>query len=32
LLNDWSPLASAMTPTLLFLGLAVGMMWWQERR
>jgi lipopolysaccharide export system permease protein len=32
LLNDWPPFASAVAPTLLFLGLAVGMMWWQERR
>ncbi len=32
LLNDWPPFASAVAPTLLFLGLATGMMWWQERR
>jgi lipopolysaccharide export system permease protein len=32
LLNDWPPFASAVAPTLLFLGLALGMMWWQERR
>jgi len=32
LLNDWPPFASAVAPTLLFLGVAVGMMWWQERR
>jgi len=32
LLNDWPPFASAVTPTLFFLGIAVGMMWWQERR
>jgi lipopolysaccharide export system permease protein len=32
LLNDWPPFASAVTPTLLFLGIAMGMMWWQERR
>jgi lipopolysaccharide export system permease protein len=32
LLNDWSPFASAVAPTLLFLTMAVAMMWWQERR
>lgn len=32
LLNDWPPLLSAVTPTLLFLAAAVSMMWWQERR
>lgn len=32
LLNDWPPLASALTPTVIFLSIAVGMMWWQERR
>ncbi len=32
LLNDWLPFASAVAPTLLFLGIATGMMWWQERR
>lgn len=32
LLNDWPPFASAVAPTLVFLGLALGMMWWQERR
>lgn len=32
LLNDWPPFASAVAPTLLFLSLAIGMMWWQERR
>jgi lipopolysaccharide export system permease protein len=32
LLNDWMPLASAIVPTLIFLGLALAMMWWQERR
>jgi lipopolysaccharide export system permease protein len=32
LLNDWPPFASAVLPTLIFLGVAVGMMWWQERR
>lgn len=31
-LNDWSPLASAMFPTLLFLTASIGMMWWVERR
>lgn len=32
LLNDWMPLASAIAPTLMFMGLAMTMMWWQERR
>ncbi len=32
LLNDWPPVAGALAPTLLFLSVAVGMMWWQERR
>jgi lipopolysaccharide export system permease protein len=32
LLNDWPPMFSAILPTLIFLSIAVGMMWWQERR
>ncbi len=32
LLNDWPPMLSAIFPTLMFLGIAVSMMWWQERR
>ena len=32
LLYDWSPAASAVTPTLAFLGIAIGMLWFQERR
>jgi lipopolysaccharide export system permease protein len=32
LLNDWPPVFSAILPTLIFLSVAVGMMWWQERR
>jgi len=32
LLNDWTPVFSAMSPTLLFLAAAIGMMWWVERR
>ncbi len=32
LLYDWPPVSSAMVPTLLFLGIALGMMWLQERR
>ncbi len=32
LLRDWPPFWSAILPTLLFLSLAVGMMWWGERR
>ncbi|HZM43330.1 MAG TPA: LPS export ABC transporter permease LptG [Burkholderiales bacterium] len=32
LLNDWPPVAAAIIPTLIFLSVAVGMLWWQERR
>lgn len=32
LLNDWPPYASALLPTVAFLAIATGMMWWQERR
>lgn len=32
LLNEWPPLASATAPTLIFLSVAVALMWWQERR
>ncbi len=32
LLYDWPPAASAVVPTLFFLGIAMGMMWLQERR
>ena len=32
LLRDWPPFWSAALPTLLFLALATGMMWWGERR
>lgn len=32
LLRDWPPFWSAILPTLIFLMLAVGMMWWGERR
>ena len=32
LLYDWSAIASAVTPTLVFLAVALTMMWWQERR
>jgi len=32
LLNAWPAFASAITPTLIFLSVAVAMMWWQERR
>ena len=32
LLNDWPPMAAATIPTLMFLTLAVTMLWWQERR
>ncbi len=32
LLNDWPPAFSAIGPMLLFMVVAVAMMWWQERR
>jgi lipopolysaccharide export system permease protein len=32
LLNEWPPVLSAILPTLIFLSVAVGMLWWQERR
>ena len=32
LLRDWPPFWSAILPSLLFLSLAMGMMWWGERR
>jgi len=32
LLNDWPPVMSALMPTVTFLTIAMGMMWWQERR
>jgi len=32
LLYDWPPLFSAVLPTLTFLGVALGMTWWQEKR
>jgi len=32
LLSAWPPFWSALLPTMLFLSLAVGMMWWGERR
>lgn len=31
-LNDWPAPLSAIMPTLIFLSVAVSMMWWQERR
>jgi len=32
LLRDWPPFWSAVFPTLAFLGLALGMIWWEEKR
>ena len=32
LLRDWPPFWSAILPTLMFLSLAMVMMWWGERR
>ncbi len=31
-INSWVPLVAAVTPSLLFLGTAAGMLWWVERR
>ncbi|HEY6898577.1 MAG TPA: LptF/LptG family permease, partial [Rhodocyclaceae bacterium] len=31
-INDWRPLYSAITPSVIFLLGAVGMLWWVERR
>lgn len=31
LLNDWSPITSALPPTLLFLMAGITMLWWVER-
>jgi len=31
LLNDWSPITSAVTPTLLFLIAGITMLWWTEK-
>jgi len=32
LLNDWPPLFSAIFPTLVFMGAALGMIWWVDKR
>jgi lipopolysaccharide export system permease protein len=32
LLYDWPAVFSAVLPTLIVLSIALGMMWWQERR
>ncbi|BCB26364.1 LPS export ABC transporter permease LptG [Sulfurimicrobium lacus] len=32
LLNDWPPLFSASFPAIAFLSIALGMIWWMERR
>lgn len=32
LLNDWPPLISAITPTLIFMIFGIGMLYWAERR
>ncbi|MCL2309557.1 MAG: LPS export ABC transporter permease LptG [Proteobacteria bacterium] len=31
-LNNWPPLTSALAPTIVFLGMASALLWWQERR
>lgn len=31
-INDWAPLFSAIFPTLVFLAVALAMIWWVERR
>lgn len=32
LLNEWPPVLSAILPALIFLSIAMMMLWWQERR
>ena len=32
LLNEWPPYLAALVPIATFLSIAMGMMWWQERR
>ncbi|MDD5403589.1 MAG: LPS export ABC transporter permease LptG [Sulfuricella sp.] len=32
LLNDWPPLFSASFPAIAFLGVALGIIWWTEKR
>lgn len=32
IINDWSPMAAALLPSLIFLTIATGMLWWVERR
>jgi lipopolysaccharide export system permease protein len=32
MIHSWPPLASAVAPSLLFLGAALAMLWWVERR
>ena len=32
LLYDWPAMFAGLTPTLVFLALAIGTAWWQERR
>jgi len=31
-LNDWPPVFAAAAPSVVFLGIAAGMIWWVERR
>lgn len=31
-INSWSPLVSAITPSAMFMLVAIGMIWWVERR
>jgi len=31
-INSWPPFLSSVTPSLLFLLTAIGMLWWVERR
>lgn len=32
IINHWPPFFSAITPSLLFLAAAAGMLWWEDRR
>ena len=31
-INNWSPVISAVAPSILFMLTAMGLIWWVERR
>ena len=31
-INSWSPVLSAIAPSVMFMAAAAGMIWWMERR